>query len=363
VSEPTLLLVIDEINQVMENAGIRREVQPKLIDLCQSGRKFGVHVWLGSQKPSGELISPHILSNIPVRVYGHLADRKAAKSICAPIEAESLSGNGDMLVCMKGEAMRLQACYMPKTEIAEKVAALRCKYATSARRGEDKGKLVQFPFDIPGERRSRQRSGYAASSPAIRESHGGNGIEEVKAIRASSQILPLRCPVPLAGAASRQESLREAAGSSCVAGNIYVAGNSCVTGSAYAAENSADLDDMDREGSSNSFVTVTGSSYVTGSDPYDADDCAEPDDGDSCASGPGASVLPGRIQSMLDGGVPFKSIEEQMRATQSGKLELALWMEEHVKEQLNEGKKKSEIASQLGVDKMKIGRIAQKLGI
>jgi S-DNA-T family DNA segregation ATPase FtsK/SpoIIIE len=133
-SEPRLVLVLDELADLVQAGG--REMEEALTRLTQRGREAGIHLVACTQKPTASAIGGLVKSNFPVRLVGSVAspeDAKVATGL-AGTGAERLLGQGDFLVVVKGQVMRMQAAYVTAREAQELVEGLGDGYKWAAGR-------------------------------------------------------------------------------------------------------------------------------------------------------------------------------------------------------------------------------------
>jgi len=114
---PYIVIVADEIADMMMTAG--KEVEQHIIRLAQKSRAVGIHLILATQKPTVDVITGLIKSNLPARLSFQVASRTDSRVVLDEMGAEKLLGNGDMLFLWPGTStlMRGQGTYLSDEEI------------------------------------------------------------------------------------------------------------------------------------------------------------------------------------------------------------------------------------------------------
>jgi S-DNA-T family DNA segregation ATPase FtsK/SpoIIIE len=106
-----------------------KEVEQHIIRLAQKSRAVGIHLVLATQKPTVDVITGLIKSNLPARICFQVASRTDSRVVLDEMGAEKLLGNGDMLFLFPGTStmLRGQGTFLSDDEINR---VLECAGAT-----------------------------------------------------------------------------------------------------------------------------------------------------------------------------------------------------------------------------------------
>ncbi|MFP4055105.1 MAG: DNA translocase FtsK [Phycisphaerae bacterium] len=143
---PYWVVIIDELADLMMTSS--KEVEGYIIRIAQKARAVGIHMVLATQRPSADVVTGLIKSNVPTRASFRVASRQESRIVLDQNGAEVLMGQGDMLVLQPGTASlsRAQGTFVDDREIHKVVKELR-------KRGEPKfnTELVKLHSRPPGE--------------------------------------------------------------------------------------------------------------------------------------------------------------------------------------------------------------------
>ena len=106
---PYSILFIDEFGDlIMQKSELAKEVKDCMIRLGQKARAAGIHLVIGTQRPSAKVVDGLIKANFPVRVAFRTSSRTDSEIVMDRSGAELLLGKGDMLLSVSGKVERLQ---------------------------------------------------------------------------------------------------------------------------------------------------------------------------------------------------------------------------------------------------------------
>ncbi|MFL5330654.1 MAG: DNA translocase FtsK [Gemmataceae bacterium] len=123
---PYIVIFIDEMNDLMMT--MKKEVESHVIRLAQKSRAAGIHLIVATQKPTVDVITGLIKSNLPARICFQVSSRTDSRVVLDEMGAEKLLGKGDMLFLQPGtsQIVRAQGSYAGDQEIGRVVEHLEC---------------------------------------------------------------------------------------------------------------------------------------------------------------------------------------------------------------------------------------------
>jgi S-DNA-T family DNA segregation ATPase FtsK/SpoIIIE len=114
---PWIVIVIDEMGDLIAQVG--KEVETHIVRLAQKARAAGIHLILATQKPTVDVITGLIKSNLPARIAFQVSSRNDSRVVLDEMGADKLLGNGDMLFLIPGTShlVRAQGTYVSDAEV------------------------------------------------------------------------------------------------------------------------------------------------------------------------------------------------------------------------------------------------------
>ncbi|WRD61998.1 DNA translocase FtsK [Helicobacter pylori] len=145
---PYLIVVIDELADLMMTGG--KEAEFPIARIAQMGRASGLHLIVATQRPSVDVVTGLIKTNLPSRVSFRVGTKIDSKVILDTDGAQSLLGRGDMLFTPPGTngLVRLHAPFATEDEIKKIVDFIKAQKAVEY----DKDFLLEesrMPLDTP----------------------------------------------------------------------------------------------------------------------------------------------------------------------------------------------------------------------
>lgn len=145
---PYLVIIIDELADLMLQA--RDQVEEPICRLLQKGRASGIHLILGTQRPSVDVVTGLIKSNVPSRIACTVASQVDSRTILDGVGAEKLLGRGDMLFSPVGSTRpeRVQGAFVSDKEVESVCNFIRAKNGNAVYDEKFTEKMKEFSAEI-----------------------------------------------------------------------------------------------------------------------------------------------------------------------------------------------------------------------
>ncbi len=112
---PKIVIVLDELADLMAVA--KKDIEERINRLAAKARAAGIHLVIATQRPSVDVITGVIKSNLPTRMALRVIQEVDSRTILDESGAEKLLGNGDMLFSIGGmNKTRAQGAFISSDE-------------------------------------------------------------------------------------------------------------------------------------------------------------------------------------------------------------------------------------------------------
>lgn len=151
---PLLVIFIDELADLMMTAP--SEVEESICRIAQKGRAAGLHLIIGTQRPSVDVITGLIKANVPSRIAFTVSSQVDSRTIIDIGGAEKLIGRGDMLFAPIGvtKPYRIQGAFVSDAEV-EAVTDFIKENAGSIRYDDDVIKDIEKEAELCGVKKGK----------------------------------------------------------------------------------------------------------------------------------------------------------------------------------------------------------------
>ncbi len=149
---PQIVIIIDELADLMMTAP--DDVEESICRLAQKARAAGMHLIIGTQRPSVDVITGLIKANIPSRIAFRVSSQMDSRVILDVVGAEKLLGYGDMLYAPVGapKPLRVQGAFVSEEEIDAVVTFLK-RTAGHAEYADDVMASIEKEAELCGQKK------------------------------------------------------------------------------------------------------------------------------------------------------------------------------------------------------------------
>ena len=122
---PYVVVIVDEFADLMMQVG--KKVEELIVRIGQKARAAGIHMILATQRPSTDIITGLIKSNVPSRIAFSVSTKTDSRVVLDQNGAENLLGRGDMLYLPIGAGMpvRVHGAFVDDDEVVRVVEHLK----------------------------------------------------------------------------------------------------------------------------------------------------------------------------------------------------------------------------------------------
>jgi len=122
---PYIVVIIDEFADLMMVIG--KKVEENICRLAQKSRAAGIHLIIATQRPSVDVVTGLIKSNIPSRMAFQVSSKINSRTVLDQSGAEQLLGMGDMLVSIGGSnnLERVHGAFIDDDEVHRVVSVVK----------------------------------------------------------------------------------------------------------------------------------------------------------------------------------------------------------------------------------------------
>ena len=128
---PHIVIIIDELADLMMTA--KNEVETAICRIAQKARAAGMHLIIGTQRPSADVVTGLIKANVPSSIAFAVKSQIDSRVILDHGGAEALTGRGDMLFVPIGSMRdtRVQGAFVDDKEVEKICEFIRATNGTA----------------------------------------------------------------------------------------------------------------------------------------------------------------------------------------------------------------------------------------
>jgi len=126
---PHIIIIIDELADIMQSA-VKREIEDGIKKIAAKARAAGIHLIVATQRPSADVITGTIKTNLTSRIAFKVSGQLESRIILDTQGAEALVGHGDMLFYPVDytDPRRVQGSYIEENEVAAVICDIKERY-------------------------------------------------------------------------------------------------------------------------------------------------------------------------------------------------------------------------------------------
>lgn len=126
---PHIIIIIDELADIMQSA-VKREIEDGIKKIAAKARAAGIHLIVATQRPSADVITGTIKTNLTSRIAFKVSGQLESRIILDTPGAEALVGHGDMLFYPVDytDPRRVQGSYIEENEVAAVICDIKERY-------------------------------------------------------------------------------------------------------------------------------------------------------------------------------------------------------------------------------------------
>lgn len=157
---PFIVVIIEELGDLMMNKHLKEGTESAIVKIVQYARAAGICIIFATQRPSVEVVTGLIKSNVPGRLVFAVSSSVDSNVAMGESGAEKLLGEGDGLLKMSGlgRPVHFQGAFI-KDEDIERIADHWRKYDFKKPNEEQKNKAGQDPVDVSSGASSQDKAG------------------------------------------------------------------------------------------------------------------------------------------------------------------------------------------------------------